>query len=232
MTWHSVKGARFSVNGAKSDDATTSSRSDAKLYTAMVLDIHLGGMGTGESNFAEHVAISGMKVAMAGYVSSDGGSEAKGRMRIYFDPGVPQELRDRTDLVPGIRENLNRFFMGRRGTTFSQFRNVEFLDSQEAAIIVSIHPDEELYTVTVGDLGRLEMKPTRGSNGEFVRVLNEGPEYRDNIIVAIDQKHTSFWNDPDSGSWRGDGTAEMSDFNWRWNALPDETIHKQTHSYR
>ncbi|MDQ6695584.1 MAG: hypothetical protein M3014_14425, partial [Chloroflexota bacterium] len=105
MSWHIVKGAMYMLNNPGSIDhvmsrpkGTDASVAAAPMGTntniAIVIDVALGSIATEQSDFTEHVSVSGIKLALvAGWSGTPTGSTG-GAFRVYFDPYVPQALRD------------------------------------------------------------------------------------------------------------------------------------------
>ncbi len=230
MTWHIVKGAMYMLNNPGSidhvlprpkgtDASVASSHVGTNTNIAAVIDVALGSIATEQSDFEEHVSISGIRLAFVASWSGGPTDSTGGTFRVYFDPDVPQALYDAPDLLNGVRRQMEFFLRGEYGTTFQFFKGFKPLDSREAKIAISVHPDDEQVTITVGDFGRMQMTPIRGVGGALIRILHAGPEFRDDVVEASDIEQVSSWHDPDIAKWQGNGTAEISDVYWKWSAL-------------
>jgi hypothetical protein len=126
-----------------------------------------------------------------------------GTGRLYFDPGVSQEQR----------AALEALIKGEQGGVFEVVGALvpNFLPSAEAPIRIQV--DEEGTTqAAVGDIGALVVKPLRGPEGDFTRLLHGAAAFRDDLILA-DGTGTRF-NDPDLREWRSGGHGERVDSDW------------------
>lgn len=86
-----------------------------------------------------------------------------------------------------------------------------FLPSQEAPIVIQI--DEEGATqAAVGNIGTVVVKPLRGPQGDFTRLLHGAAAFRDDLILA-NGTGTRF-RDPDLREWESGGHGERVDFDW------------------
>jgi hypothetical protein len=125
-----------------------------------------------------------------------------GTGRIYVDTGLSAEQRDALEAV----------LSGRLGGVFELVGSLlsQTLDTKEAQI--SIETGEDETRATVGDFGKVVVKPLRGPTGELTRVLHAAAAFRDDIVLG--RGDGSSWRDPDMRAWESGGHAEQADFNW------------------
>jgi hypothetical protein len=147
------------------------------------------------------IDVSGTKVALIADWPS-GFLAGNGTGRLYFDPDVSQEQRDALEVV----------LTGQRGGVFEVIAALvpNFLPSTEAPINIEL--GEEETRATVGDVGEVVVKPLRGPQGDFTRLLHGAAAFRDDLILA-DGRGTHF-HDPELREWESGGHGERVDFDW------------------
>ena len=155
-----------------------------------------------QSGDIDGVDVSGTKVALVADWPS-GFLAGNGTGRLYFDPGVSQEQR----------EALETLITGQRGGVFEVIGALvpNFLPSGEAAITIQV--DEEGTTqAAVGDIGVVVVRPLRGPQGDFTRLLHGAAAFRDDIILA--DGTGTYFRAPELREWESGGHGERVDFDW------------------
>jgi hypothetical protein len=146
--------------------------------------------------------VGGTKAAVIGDWPS-GFLAGNGTGRMYFDPGISQEQRS----------TLESVLSGQQGGLFELLATLvpNFLPAKEASI--NIQTDEEATTrIKVGDFGAFVIRPLRGPEGDFTRLLHGATALVEDAILA---KGTgSRWQDPEMRQWESWGHADQADFDW------------------
>jgi hypothetical protein len=147
------------------------------------------------------IDVSGTKVALVADWPS-GFLAGNGTGRLYFDLDVSQEQRGALEVV----------LTGQRGGVFEVIAALvpNFLPSAEAPINIVL--GEEETRATVGEVGEVVVKPLRGPQGDFTRLLHGAAAFRDDLILA-DGRGTHF-HDPELREWESGGHGERVDFDW------------------
>jgi hypothetical protein len=155
-----------------------------------------------QSGDIDGVDVSGTKVALVADWPS-GFLAGNGTGRLYFDPGVSQEQRDA----------LEALITGQRGGVFEIIGALvpNFLPSGEATVTIQV--DEEGTTqAAVGDIGVVVVKPLRGPQGDFTRLLHGAAAFRDDLILA--DGTGTYFRAPEMREWESGGHGERVDFDW------------------
>ena len=155
-----------------------------------------------QSGDVDGVDVSGTKVVLVADWPS-GFLAGNGTGRLYFDPGVSQEQRDA----------LEALITGQRGGVFEIIGALvpNFLPSGEATVTIQV--DEEGTTqAAVGDIGVVVVKPLRGPQGDFTRLLHGAAAFRDDLILA--DGTGTYFRAPEMREWESGGHGERVDFDW------------------
>lgn len=148
------------------------------------------------------IDVGGTKVALVADWPS-GFLAGNGTGRLYFDPSTSQEQRDALEAV----------FTGQRGGVFEVIGALvpNILPSKEATITIQVD-EEGTARAAVEDVGAVVVKPLRGPQGDFTRLLHGTAAFRDDLILA-DGRGTRF-HDPELREWESGGHGERVDFDW------------------
>ena len=154
------------------------------------------------SGNVDGIDVSGTKVALVADWPS-GFLAGNGTGRLYFDLGVSQEQR----------VALEALITGQRGGVFEVIGALvpTFLPSEEASITIQV--DEEGTTqAAVGDVGVVVVRPLRGPQGDFTRLLHGAAAFRDDLILA--DGTGTYFRAPELREWESGGHGEQVDFDW------------------
>ena len=155
-----------------------------------------------QSGDIDGIDVGGAKVALVADWPS-GFLAGNGTGRLYFDPGVSQEQRSA----------LEALITGQRGGVFEVIAALvpNFLPSEEATITIQV--DEEGTTqAAVGDIGVVVVRPLRGPQGDFTRLLHGAAAFRDDLILA--DGTGTYFRAPELREWESGGHGERVDFDW------------------
>ena len=163
---------------------------------AFIFDIQQG--------MSDLVDLSGKKVAFAAQWPGDFWS-GNGTARLYIDDGATAEQR----------RELEAIFSGKKGGLLEPLMGgviATWLAPRPAKIAIQ-HGDNP--SATVGDVGRVTMKPLKDQTGKPTRIQGAAAQ----AAFQIDSMHVasskgSRWSDPDLRAWEGDSGNLMS-FNWK-----------------
>ena len=163
---------------------------------AFIFDIQHG--------MSDLVDLSGKKVAFAAQWPGDFWS-GNGTARLYIDDGATAEQR----------RELEAIFSGKKGGLLEPLMGgviATWLAPRPAKIAIQ-HGDNP--SATVGDVGRVTMKPLKDQTGKPTRIQGAAAQ----AAFQIDSMHVasskgSRWSDPDLRAWEGDSGNLMS-FNWK-----------------
>lgn len=160
---------------------------------ALIFDVRSGQ--------SDGLDLAGSKVAMAVDFPGDM-FDGKGTARLLIDAGSGER-----------KAALEAIFSGQRGSGFAAVAGLmaKTLPSQEAKI--EIGAGEE-YSIRVGSVGELKVKPMKNSAGQPTEVLNA----ETSLIFGAEREQLAFtngsrWSDPDMRQWESGGSGGQQQFN-------------------
>ena len=153
---------------------------------------------------ADGVDLSGKKVAFAAQWAGDFWS-GNGTARLYIDDGATAQQR----------RELEAIFSGKQGGPLEPLMGAvisTWLPARTAKIAIQ---HGESPSATVGDVGRVTMKPLKDQAGKPTRIQGAAAQ----AAFQIDSMHVasskgSRWSDPELRAWEGDSGNLMS-FGWK-----------------
>lgn len=163
---------------------------------AFIFDIQTG--------MADGVDLSGKKVAFAAQWPGDFWS-GNGTARLYIDDGATARQRGELEAIfSGKKGGLLEPLMGGVISTWLPARTTK----------ITIQHGES-PSVTVGDVGRVTIKPLKDQAGKPTRIQGAAAQ----AAFQIDSMHVasskgSRWSDPELRQWEGDSGNLMS-FSWK-----------------
>jgi len=164
--------------------------------SAFIFDIQNGA--------ADGVDLSGKKVAFSANWPGDFWS-GNGTARIYLDDSA----------TPDQRRELEAIFSGRKGGLLEPLMGSVISKWLPAHTMKFTMQHGENPSVTIGNVGRVTIKPLKDPAGKPTRIQGAAAQAAFQVeSMHIASSTGSRWSDPELRTWEGDSGNLMS-FNWK-----------------